>query len=47
MKKIVLLFIVIGILAGMVTACGSAAAGAQKTHDTEISQQLTLSLIHI
>lgn len=41
MKKIVLLFIVIGILAGMVTACGSAADGNQKTHDTEISQQLT------
>ncbi|MFR3435296.1 MAG: hypothetical protein ACLTSO_05185 [Coprococcus sp.] len=41
MKKIVLLFIVIGILAGMVTACGSAADGDQKTHDTEISQQLT------
>ena len=41
MKKIVLLFIVIGILTGMVTACGSAADGDQKTHDTEISQQLT------
>ena len=42
MKKIILLFIVIGILTGMVTACGSAADGDQKTHDTEISQQLTL-----
>ena len=41
MKKIILLFIVIGILTGMVTACGSAADGDQKTHDTEISQQLT------
>ena len=41
MKKIVLLFIVIGILVGMVTACGSSADGTQKTHDTEISQQLT------
>ena len=41
MKKIILLFIVTGILVGMVTACGSAADGAQKTHDTEISQQLT------
>ena len=41
MKKIILLFIVTGILVGMVTACGSAADGTQKTHDTEISQQLT------
>lgn len=41
MKKIILLFIVTGILVGMVTACGSSADGTQKTHDTEISQQLT------
>ena len=41
MKKIILLFIVTGILVGMVTACGYAADGTQKTHDTEISQQLT------
>ena len=41
MKKLILLFIVTGILVGMVTACGSAADGTQKTHDTEISQQLT------
>lgn len=41
MKKIMLLFIVTGILVGMVTACGSSADGTQKTHDTEISQQLT------
>ena len=42
MKKIILLFIVTGILVGMVTACGSSADGTQKIHDTEISQQLTL-----
>lgn len=41
MKKIILLFIVTGILVGMMTACGSSADGTQKTHDTEISQQLT------
>ena len=44
MKKIILLFIVTCILVGMVTACGSAADGTQKTHDTEISQQLAFDL---
>ena len=34
MKKIILLFIVTGILVGMMTACGSSADGTQKTHDT-------------
>ena len=41
MKKIVLLFIVIGILTGMVTACGSAADGDQKTRETVLKLTLT------
>ena len=41
MKKIVWLFMVISMLAGVVTACGSASDSDEKAHDTEISQQLT------
>ena len=40
-KKVFLLFIVIGLLAGVLAACGTASDGSEKAHDTNISEQLT------
>ena len=40
-KKIFLLFIVIGLLAGVLTACGAATDSSENAHDTDISKQLT------
>ena len=40
-KKVFLLFIVIGLLAGVLAACGTASDSSEKAHDTNISEQLT------